>query len=53
MASDKAEGKAWPDLGGPAGIPNTVQVGTRQHAVFRSIETNSNGEKESNDGGEA
>ena len=53
MASDKAKGKAWPDLGGPAGIPDTVQVGTRQHATLRSIETNGNRKKESNVGGEA
>lgn len=46
MASDKAEGKAWPDLGGPAGIPDTVQVGTRQHATLRLIETNGNGTEE-------
>lgn len=53
MASDKAEGKAWPDLGGPGGITDDVQIGTRQHAILRSIETDRNKQGESDLGGEA
>ena len=53
MASDKAEGKAWPDLGGPAGITDDLQIGTRQHAALRSIETNRNKQDKGNVGGEA
>jgi hypothetical protein len=52
MASDKAEGKAWPDLGGPGDITDDIQIGTRQHAALRSIETNGDKQNKGNVGGE-
>jgi len=46
-ANDEAEGKAWVDLGGPGGVANDLHIGTRQHAILRRIETDSDAAQES------
>lgn len=47
-ARDEAEGKTWTSSGTSIIPPDDGRVRPRTHTILRRIETNSNGEKESN-----